>query len=384
MKTAAPDRRRRAFQWLLLATLVGFGTEIATALFFLLAMPQGELIRAGLRGEQTGFSASTKVSGQPYLSLVATPNYANHFGPQHNAQGFRGEPVPLRRVPGVGRVVCFGASTTYGWCVATPQEAWPHKLRLWLRSHPVAGLRDYEVINAGVPSATSAELLAHYHFKYRYWRPDLVIINAGGNDAIAMKRRTYQPDYSTVRAPLTALEPLPRQSRWLLHSRFASLLIIGLFEAQFLRDESFERPKDYVPPAAWYPELDRAQATTPVPEAELAFEHNVRALVREARRDGCQVLLVPFRLSPTKGRGVEFVAELDRNISLLKQLAVEEQVGWAPFPASLIPAEDWFDWCHLLEPGELRKAAHIGPYAAALLAAPGAKQDDSTAGRKHP
>jgi len=371
-------RSRRVFQWTVLATLVIFGAEIATALFFLFVMPQCELIRLGLLGEQTGFSASAKVSGQPYLTLVDTPNYANHFGPQHNAQGFRGEAVPMRRTPGAARVLCLGGSTTYGWCVATPQEAWPHKLQLWLTAHLPAGYQSVEVLNAGVPSATSAELLAHYHFKYRYWQPDLVILNTGGNDAIAMKRRTYQPDYSTVRVPLTELEPLPRHSRWLMHSRFVSLLVIGLLESKYLRDESFERPKDYVPPAVWYPDL---KLTEPVPDEELAFAHNVRALIREAQRDGCRVLLVPFRVSPEKGRGLEFTSELGRNERILKRLADEERTGWAPNPAQVISPANWFDWCHLLEPGEIEKAAHLGPYAAALLAG---EQDDSDAGRTHP
>lgn len=380
MSTAAPARARRVWQWLLLATLVTFGTEILSAVFILVALPQAELIRLGLMGERTGFSASAKVAGQPYLTLVDTPNYANHFGPQHNSQGFRGEAVPMRRVPGVARVLCLGGSTTYGWCVATPQEAWPHKLRLWLEAHRSAGWSKFEVINAGVPSATSAELLAHYHFKYRYWHPDLVILNTGGNDAIAMKRQTYQPDYSTVRVPLTELEPLPRHSRWLMHSRFVSLLVLGLFESQFLRDESFERPKDYIPPAIWYPELKPAG---PVPDEELAFAHNIRALVREAHRDGCRVLLVPFRLSPEKGQGVEFSAELARNEAVLHQIAQDEGTGWAPNPGSVVSPANWFDWCHLLEPGEVEKAAHLGPYAAALLPASDT-QDDSSTGRNHP
>jgi hypothetical protein len=37
-----------------------------------------------------------------------------------------------------------------------------------------------EVINAGLSSATSAELLAGYIFRHRYLKPDIVIIDVGG------------------------------------------------------------------------------------------------------------------------------------------------------------------------------------------------------------
>ena len=53
------------------------------------------------------------------------------------------------------------------------------------------------MVNAGLPYATSAELLAGYMFRHRYLDPDLVIIHErGGNDTSPLMYEDYNPEYT--------------------------------------------------------------------------------------------------------------------------------------------------------------------------------------------
>ncbi len=91
---------------------------------------------------------------QAYLLYTARPGM---FGTNyHNRQGYRGPEVPMQRTPGVARIVCLGGSTTYGWSVADPLHAFPAQLADILQQQLPEGVRGVEVINAGLPWATTA------------------------------------------------------------------------------------------------------------------------------------------------------------------------------------------------------------------------------------
>ena len=267
-------------------------------------------------------------------------------------QGYRGWPVQLAKTPGIIRVLCLGGSTTYGWGVPSATDAYPAQLERILNSGPPGGGRGYEVINAGLPFGTSAELLTHYHFKFHYYQPDIVIIHTGGNDALAVSRGHYHPDYSHWRKPMTMPEPWGPGGRRLLQSRLAALVLVPLVGGRPRGSQTLERPADTPPESVWF-SADRSDRP--------AFRHNIESLLKLIRADHAVPLLVPFRLEPLHALTAEEAGQIDRHATILEKIAAATGAHLAPFPTSTIPPGEWIDDCHLTPKGCRKKAAYLAP-----------------------
>lgn len=352
---------------LLVCYATAFVVEIASACFFAFGPLKFESIRLALLGSDKAAPLAFRLAGQPYLTIIPAPNVTDKFGEQHNKDGYRGKRYPMTRRPRTSRVLCLGGSTTYDWTVERASETYPAQLEVALDAIRPEAIDDVEVINAGAISATTAELLTAYHFKFRYYRPDLVIINTGGNDAATEDTDFYQPDYSHWRRPLLEARPLPPHSRWMLHSKALSLVIILFFRAEYLDNQSMQWPNGHQAAAVWYPDTDRRGAPAPLPDEDVAFRHNLSVLLREIRRDGPAILLVPFRLQPQTVRTARVKELIARNEGILKEFAATYELPLAPFPHTVISPENWSDDCHLTAAGALQKARYLAPYAAMAL-----------------
>jgi len=359
--------RQRVFGAVLLVLLLGMVEWVAR-----ISLPDNAVIgrRILLGRENANLVRMQNTIGQAYLLYASAPNYANErFGLQHNADGYRGQAVPLDKPPGVLRVLCLGGSTTYGGTVGRPEQAYPAVLEGLLRADLPAAYTNVEVINGGLTWGTTAELLTHYHFKYHYYRPDLIIINTGGNDAEGYTLSYYHPDNSNWRQPMVNLRPLPRAWRWLARSRLASLLMLNVFYADQLYGGQFVIPGGAKPAAPWFKPGGELLATPrEIPREHLSFLHNMDALIRAAQADRARVLLVPFRAAPQGYKSKPFeLSQILRHETMLRELAEKYRTGYAPFPASVISPENWTDHCHLNVNGEREKAAHIAAYVNPLL-----------------
>lgn len=363
---ALSPQRRRVFALVLLAMALAGGEIVARIALGTRHFRDFEVTRLRLSGGAE--SASQGCVGQAYLLYVPAPFAKDQAARGHNAFGYRGRPVPMTRTPGVLRVLCLGGSTTYGWSVDDPALAYPAKLEQHLRAE--LGSETVEVINAGVPWATSAEILTHYHFKWHYFRPDLVIVNAGGNDGEAISTPYYQPDYSHWRHQPCVATALPPQTRWLMRSRLAALVYVSAF--RWTPGQPWSRFADAdgaMPLTPWYPDagpIDPLQRE--IPEAEDALRHNLEALLREIRSDGASVLMVPFRERPDNRYSAAVRRGDAHDERVVRAIAAEQSLPLAPFPASVISAGNWSDdYCHLTAAGEAEKAAYLAPFAAQLL-----------------
>lgn len=384
-----PQARRRAFGILTFAgavlLLFGIAEGMATLYF---AGDRNGFESARLRLAGITHDESALLTGQPYLLYVPTPGFKrvlqSDSGPivdYHNAQGYRGRAVPMERRPSVARVLCLGGSTTYGSGTRDADSAYPAQLEQILNATPLAGFTGAEVINGGLPAGTSAELLTHYHFKFHYFRPDVVVINTGGNDIGAIfgwggahdpsaEGVYYQPDYSTWRHPLQVPQPLPGLGRTLLRSRVAAWFVIRALLGQTPGNTALQRPADTPPNTVWHPAAETPGRATSISDEQLAFTHNLTSLIEEIRRDGANVVLVPFRLAPKLEDDVYTdgeLAEIARNERILVSLGRDPGVVVAPFPHDAISSENWVDDCHLNSPGCREKAEHIAPYVRRAL-----------------
>ncbi len=359
--------RQRVFGVVLLALALGLVEWAAR-----ISLPDNLAIgrRILLGRENVNLVRMQNTIGQAYLLYASAPNYANErFGLQHNEDGYRGKAVPLDKQPGMLRVLCLGGSTTYGGTVGRPEQAYPAVLEEFLRANLPAAYTNVEVINGGLTWGTSAELLTHYHFKYHYYRPDLIIINTGGNDAEGYTLPYYHPDNSNWRQPMVNLRPLPRAWRWMARSRFVSLFLLNVFYSDQLYGGQFVIPGGAKPAAPWFkPGGQLLAEPREIPEEHLSFLHNMDALIRTALADRARLLLVPFRAAPQGYKSKPFeLSHILRHETMLRKLADKYQLGYAPFPASVISPENWTDHCHLNVNGEREKAAHIAAHVNSLL-----------------
>lgn len=357
----------------MILALVGLAAELIAAGIM---TPSCKIGRRILRGKENVQLVRTQNTiGQAYLLYICAPNYSHPLnGPQHNADGYRGKAVPLERRPGVLRVLCLGGSTTYGWAVPLPSQSYPAVLEELLRAKLPADYTDVEVINGGLPFATSAEILTHYHFKYHYYRPDIVVINEGGNDAQGYTLPYYHPDNSNWRQPMLNLRPLPKHWRWLAKSRFLSYIMLNVFYSDQFYGGQFSLREGAIPPAPWFkPQGQLLGDSVIIPDAQLSFSHNMEMLIREILFDGAKVLLAPFRTAPGiyEKLGKEYeLSQVLRHEQIFLDFSRKYKVGFAPFPAATITFSNWVDHCHLNAAGESQKAGHIAAHVISLLAQP--------------
>jgi len=361
--TLSPGRRR-TFQAIIFVVLFGIA-ELSTRLWFGY-QPDYEQLRLHLAGVPR--ASVMMCIGQPYVNYAPIPGLMQGGEPGHNEQGYRGKAVALKKSPGIARLLCMGASTTYSTGVERACESYPAQLERILNESPPAGWDGVEVINGGLPYGSTAELMNHYHFKFHFFAPDLVILNTGGADADATGRPHYQPDYTHWRRQPCVPDPMPVLTRWTMHSRVVALATILFVHGRPpSRFETLLPGQDTLPAARWFPE-EPLEELVNLPDDVYAFRHNLERMIDEIQDDGSKVLLVPFRPAPGEGYPEIIRNGFKRNEQEVRELAKELGLPLAPFPVETISKGNWTDRAHVNTEGTREKAAHIAPFARRALA----------------
>lgn len=358
--SSLPDKREwifHSFAILLVALTLEFAGGV-----LLHKYPALQKSREQLQGK---LKAETDVNATPqaYLLYIPTPGFSTKNFQQNNAQGYRGDAVALTRSPDSIRILFLGGSTTYGEGVENPADTYPAQIGKLLQQDARFTGKKIEIINAGLRWGTTAEILTHYLLKFRYYHPDLVVINPGGNDPVAYTTPDYQPDYSNWRKSPQSITALRPYARWLLQSRFASAVIVMLFFPDIAEGTTFVHNGESTP-AKWF------QPRTPskLESNELAFYNNLTTVVREIHHDGAEVFLLSYQGNPYDTGDQEMWRKYyDYEESTLAQIGQDLHVAYAPYPLSLMPENLWVDPSHINAEGERRKAGYVYPYIAPLL-----------------
>jgi hypothetical protein len=129
-----------------------------------------------------------------------------------NEAGFDGPEWAVEKTPGTLRIVCMGGSTTAGGNPQGPRGSYPHLLEQRLRE--LSG-RTVEVLNCGVSSWTTAEMVCSWFLNVQDYQPDLVILHEVVNDTEARNWPDFRADYSHYRVPWSVPHTSELQ-RWLI------------------------------------------------------------------------------------------------------------------------------------------------------------------------
>lgn len=222
--------------------------------------------------------------------------------------------------------------------------------------------RKIEIINAGVRWGTTAEILNHYLLKFRYYRPDVVVLNPGGNDPAAYMAAPYHPDYSNWRQAPDVPAPLHAPARWLMQSRWLSVVIVLLFFPDVASGTTFVHRGNL--PAYWFV----PQRAGEVQVNENAFYNNLSTVVREIQHDGAAVFLLSYQGNPfDEADQSTWRRFYDYEAALLQQIGHEQNVPFAAFPLDRLLQKDWADPSHLTVAGERKKAQYLYEQMGPLL-----------------
>jgi len=176
--------------------IVGGVLEFGLRFYFMNFGTNNDRIRYVYNNEELRTQVS-RFSGTPYNSFTLNPNYQGH-----NSLGYRGDEFSITKPENTYRIATIGASTTYGFGV-NDNQTYPAVLEKVL--HDDFGYTHVEVINAGVQSYTSYEIITNFQFRVIDLNPDLIIYYGAKNDA---ETRFEDPGCFNDPSPLRGLTTL--------------------------------------------------------------------------------------------------------------------------------------------------------------------------------
>lgn len=212
---------------------------------------------------------------------------------QINSAGFRDREYTSAKPADVFRILCLGDSTTFGH--ALPIDETYHSLleEMLNLAWQGSGIR-YEVINAGVTGYSSAQCLAMYKHRGRKFRPDLVLLYTGPNDAIEHGR--LNDDQLLARTRPNVIRRLDE----------------SLSNLHCYRTMQRLAPKPNAPTVGTGQMVPRV--------APAAFARNIATLDDLCKADACRLVLISFAFCGEKA--LEKLKELQFDGD------VDEFVGW--------------------------------------------------------
>jgi lysophospholipase L1-like esterase len=204
------------------------------------------------------------VEAHPERGLALRPG---HRGERYriNQAGFRGSELP-EDLDGRALVLILGESSTFGW-LEEEAASFPAQLQTGLDE---AGLPSNPlVINAGVPSYTSAQVDLYLEELLRRYAPALVLVNVFWNDALFACLDNWMPEYLIIQQPKPWRQFLLRYS--------------AVYRAATLKE----------------PRIGPLEGRVENPEALRTYEHHLTSMVRRCRSKGVPIRFVQPCVDPS-------------------------------------------------------------------------------------
>lgn len=307
----------------------------------------------------------------PYYKSAPYLNYINYPGNKHfgiNKAGLRNDlDIEIPKPENALRILFLGGSTTFGE-VENSADAFPaildKELNEYIQAQESPSIT-VKCMNGGMGAATSAEILTHYLFKYKYFNPDIVVIHAGINDAFTNAKfdeYTYQPDYHTSKRIMQDMPRLTKKIKQLCKlSYIASYYILNnMFERQLKSTFKSNDFFDYHQNDIWLEEGNDSMYSTNYN----AFFNNISSLISVLHSENRKVLLVSEIVSYSKmpdELAKMLKGNIEHNTMLLNFLSEKHKIPIVILQKNDFP-EDLFidnDGIHVNEKGEKKKAELI-------------------------
>lgn len=253
-----------------------------------------------------------------FLNYTLNPNVRDH-----NSLGFRGKEISISKEKGMYRIFCLGGSDVYDSRVSL-EDSYPYLLNEILKN-TIYGRR-CEVVNAGVPGYTSANLFILFQFKILPLSPDMIIITAGFNDIFPRIMGVGSFDYTGFNMAWKPVSVLRR----ILFASMISQKIIGRI-GEYLRIGFLTWPP-HIHELVWqrtyqyfHSDYEKNFKTT----SSDVFRRNILSLIQLARDNDADVVLTTQPLGRIqKGDSLSEVLKqgLAEYNNVIRSLAVKEGV----------------------------------------------------------
>jgi lysophospholipase L1-like esterase len=365
MTATPPPRTRRGRAALLAAAGVALAfvtAEVGARLWVALRWPEERVAalttHTGVRG---------RFASHAYLPFALNPAF-----PGHNSLGLRGPPIARGKPPGVRRLACIGASTTYGLDVEE-DETYPARLAAMLREQH----GPFELVNAGVPGWVSIEMLVDLQLRVLPLDPDVVVIYEGRNEVFPQAYNGFRDDYAHYRNPDFSYVVSNYGHKSLFRWSRLAMLLCTLRGERFGWSEEAEHPL--------YGGLMRSnRPSTAEVVANLAegsrtepYRRNLAAMVTLCRAAGKSVVLATMAFVPEKllmneldaddALRAPLAAQVARNNDVIR--AVGRELGVPVVETAVLAREPdlFIDDCHMKPAGHQRQAELVFATVAKLL-----------------
>ena len=185
----------------------------------------------------------------PNQKRVDKDRAGNTFEVTINSEGFRGEEFTIQKPPGTVRVLTLGASSTFGFG-DRDHETYPVYLEQMLnealpelreRNPSYASVREFEVINLGIPHLTTSNIYSLFMAEGLRLEPDFVTFYEGINDA-AYRPPVSEAAQKTKKAvkSIPLVKPIIRELRW----RFLTVALLNMSVSNYMVDAFSEEDID--------------------------------------------------------------------------------------------------------------------------------------------
>ncbi len=349
----------------LVVTLVAILEILASCYYFLVVPPLSRDMLEPLIGIASAERLDLlRYQPHPYFNYVFNRDYRypDGFKP-YNSRGFRA-PEWTKKQPGTVRIVAVGGSTTYGIFSRDGKHTWPVLLasRLNARGAPAV-----EIVNLGVTGYTLPEIMGVVALTVPELEPDVVLINAGVNDAFA----ACYPDEGGADGTLFRFPWSPRQLPDIAKRgmrRSYTLRVLGYLTMSL---------NDYLPgdlmTAMQYTRPDDEEARRNAAQASgKYFRRNLATVVSQAGATGAAVVLFTQPLNQAwetvESPFYQGVISAHRRINeIIRELGKAAGVAVVDLGAQVRAPTLFVDAIHASLRGEELQAQLIEPTVAAIV-----------------
>ena len=325
------------------------------------------------RNPSISSNPNQKLVPNPYTLYRNNPNHLSTFEPrikEYDSNGYRNP--EYKKDSKCFKILAIGGSTTNQYPNLKRVDTWTMKLRDMLNNKADKD-RCFDVYNAGLSAATSAELLTDFLFNGIHLNPDLLIIHTGGNDAQALWQKDYKTDYSNFRSKGTfgrgfmyGFTRGGKLSKFLKRtsdtSSFMKLIFYTIikFEGGV---SSFTPDLGILFPLSPEETLTNFKVREPI-----AFKSNILSIITVAKSKGTKVLVVPFiqasrkkleKQPPWIGYEDVLITSLKKHKKVLREISKQENINYLEFKQKDFKDSLFIDNCHLYPEGSEEKAIQI-------------------------
>ena len=246
------------------------------------------------RGSERYLIPHTKFLGyqsHPFLSYMLRPNSMPHHKKYRiNSAGFKSDREISEETPeNTIRIFCMGGSTTYDGEHNDP-GTYPGKLEKLLSERYPS--KNFEVINAGVPSYTVLENMINLQIRLLDYDPDIVIYYGGANSARVNLTFSdlYESDQTHFRRSFPTDDWFDEQHHWWLSILEESRLFLFLrYKLTNYKDKMYIHHYIFTVPIKQIAKSNHISQ-----KGLIAFERELRNIVAISQEHGISPVLCTF------------------------------------------------------------------------------------------